>query len=661
MFAMQKLMTVPEEVRDRAWVLEALQEAVELELSTVAPYLYALWSIDPDRDPDAVAGMLKLIAVQEMLHMGLASNLLAGLGASPLIASRVPIYPGKLKAGVHADLTVGLEPLTKTLLLKAFMVIEEPEKIVAEEPDFKPTYDKLISTFYNAIKAAISKEELSFDTVRQIDLRDFFFDGSPGPVSTPGEANAVIDFILQQGEGAGGNPFEADPDVPSHFYLFGELFHGRKLTRKAPFTYTGTEVRMPELRLTVSNPTPAPEHAAFNQAFSDMLRELERAWQMPPDPEALSDAIFSKMVQLTTLAKELITVYKTGPTFQHVSAVQPVELALAAAETVRLAANRFTQVKQILDDSVQGEDIGAHGPFWRGLTRDQFIAKKVFGRALVVVGDGPGSNLVKALRGLSPFGSDTGTSGAIFRRMPAGRPPVGVAEIEIIEAWINDGCPDDPPPPALARLSFTTGAAFTAEQHNAFWREFDDWSMFRAGAEVQEAEGAVFDFAGAWFAYAKDATQEAQWLAAARQPVVEAAARMLSTRQVQTVESHYGTPLPLLALLDSFQQFGADTLPTDPLRPVDPRHRMNGAALWFIWGAFAEACITLGISTDFWLFLTRAILCGLLSDGVFRGRFTVNGFSATPEGKLAILAHVQQLAADDLQVEVRQRFAESGL
>jgi hypothetical protein len=88
---------------------------------------------------------------------------------------------------------------------------------------------------------------------------------------------------------------------------------------------------------------------------------------------------------------------------------------------------------------------------------------------------------------------------------------------------------------------------------------------------------------------------------------------------------------------------------------------MNGAALWFIWGAFAEACITLGISTDFWRFLTRAILCGLLSDGVFRGRFTVNGFSATPEGKLAILAHVQQLAANDLQVEVRQRFAESGL
>lgn len=660
MFAMQKLMTVPEKVRDRSWVLEALQEAVELELSTVSPYLYAGWSIDPARDPDAVAGMLRHIAVEEMLHMGLACNLLAGLGGSPLIASRVPIYPGKLKAGVHADLIVGLEPLTKDLLLKAFMVIEEPETIVAEDPVFKPTGDKLISTFYSAIKAAISKETLSFDPAGQLDLRGFF-GGSPGPVSTPDEANNVIDFILQQGEGSGGNPFDADPNVPSHFYLFGELFHGRKLTQTPPFTYTGNEVHLPELRLTVGNPAPAPEHAAFNQAFSDMLRELERAWQAPPDQGALSNAIFSQMFQLTTLAEELMTVHKTGPTFQYVPAVQPVALALAVAEAVPVAANRFTQVKQILDDSVQGEDIGAHGPFWRGLSRDQFVAKKVFGRALVVVGDGPGSNLVKALRGLSPFGSDTGTSGAIFRRMPAGRAPVDAAAIDAIEAWINDGCPDDPPPPAPVWLSFTTGAAFTAEQHNAFWREFDDWSMFRATEEVQEAEGAVFDLAGPWFAYAKDATQEAQWLAAARQPVVEAAARMLSARQVQTVESHYGTPLPLLALLDSFQQFGADTLPTDPLRPVDPLHRMNGAALWFIWGAFAEACTTLGISRDFWLFLTRAILCGLLSDGVFRGRFTVNGFSATPEGKLAILAHVQQLAADDLLVEVRRRFAESGL
>ena len=226
MFALQKLMTVPEEVRDRSWVLEALQEAVELEFSTVPPYLYAMWSIDPDRDPDKAASVLRRIAVQEMLHMGLACNLLAGLGVTPLIASRVPVYPSKLKAGVHADLTVGLEPLARPLLLAAFMVIEEPEKIVAEEKDFQPTGDKLISTFYKAIQEAISKDGLSFDPANQIDLSSFFFDGLvPVPVTTAAEANATIDFILQQGEGSGGSPFEADPDNPSHFYAFGELFH----------------------------------------------------------------------------------------------------------------------------------------------------------------------------------------------------------------------------------------------------------------------------------------------------------------------------------------------------------------------------------------------------------------------------------------------------
>ena len=79
--------------------------------------------------------------------------------------------------------------------------------------------------------------------------------------------------------------------------------------------------------------------------------------------------------------------------------------------------NRFEKVKQILDDSVGGEDIGQHGPFWRGTTREQFVVKRVFGQQLVVVGDGAGSKLVMALKGEAPFGSDVGTSGAFFRRI----------------------------------------------------------------------------------------------------------------------------------------------------------------------------------------------------------------------------------------------------
>ena len=53
--------------------------------------------------------------------------------------------------------------------------------------------------------------------------------------------------------------------------------------------------------------------------------------------------------------------------------------------------NRYERVIQILDTAIGGPDvgIGAHGAFWRGLTRDQFVAKRVFGQDVVQVGQGP--------------------------------------------------------------------------------------------------------------------------------------------------------------------------------------------------------------------------------------------------------------------------------
>jgi len=96
---------------------------------------------------------------------------------------------------------------------------------------------------------------------------------------------------------------------------------------------------------------------------------------------------------------------------------------------------RFAHVVDILENAVNGEDIKApHRNFWRGQTLDQFVALKILGQQLVVSGDAAKSALVKALRGNAPFGSDVvpRPPGAIFRRMPAGRPPVPEASIAFI-------------------------------------------------------------------------------------------------------------------------------------------------------------------------------------------------------------------------------------
>lgn len=103
---------------------------------------------------------------------------------------------------------------------------------------------------------------------------------------------------------------------------------------------------------------------------------------------------------------------------------------------------KFAEIQKLLDDAIGNAEIGEHGAFWRGITRDQFVAKRVFGRTVVIPGDGDGSNLVKAFRGEAPFGSDIGTPGGTIKRMPSRMKPVSPEDIARIVDWIDNGCPD---------------------------------------------------------------------------------------------------------------------------------------------------------------------------------------------------------------------------
>src|SRR5262249_1086771 len=106
---------------------------------------------------------------------------------------------------------------------------------------------------------------------------------------------------------------------------------------------------------------------------------------------------------------------------------------------------RFTKVTEILETAVNGQIIKAQGNFWPGKLLPEFIALKIFGQTLIGPGKAADSAIIKAMRGLAPFGSDETPRppGAFFRRMPAGRPPVPDDSIAFIAQWINDGCPDD--------------------------------------------------------------------------------------------------------------------------------------------------------------------------------------------------------------------------
>jgi hypothetical protein len=113
---------------------------------------------------------------------------------------------------------------------------------------------------------------------------------------------------------------------------------------------------------------------------------------------------------------------------------------------------RFERVLEILDRVVGGATapVGFHGPCWRGTSRDDFDAKPIFGLPLFQVGNSATSNLVKALKGKTPFGAKQGNDEADFNRMQSGMPPVSTEDIAFIQTWIDEGCSKDDVPAGVA-------------------------------------------------------------------------------------------------------------------------------------------------------------------------------------------------------------------
>ena len=104
-----------------------LQAALQLEHSTIPPYLTALASIKFSYNL-AIQNVLKEIVVQEMMHMALVANILNAIGGQPSLYSKefIPRYPSRLPGGVQPDLIVPIEKVSLGLIRNIFMKIEQP-------------------------------------------------------------------------------------------------------------------------------------------------------------------------------------------------------------------------------------------------------------------------------------------------------------------------------------------------------------------------------------------------------------------------------------------------------------------------------------------------------------------------------------------------------
>lgn len=282
-----ELLSLPRAEHDLEWLKESLQAAVKLEFATLPPYLAAYWSVKDEVSPVALS--LREIFREEMLHMGLACNMLTALGRVPQLNTRdaVPVYPGPLPGGVNPKLIVPLGGLTKDLLA-IFMEVEFPEEGPVEHEDGGDREVPTIGDFYTAIQQA-------FDTLQPALSLDRQLEGPLG-LRRIGTLDAVRDgitLIKRQGEGSKVSPEDTGPSDLAHFYRFGEMFHGKRLLRDpatGEFHFNGPDLPFPEVfpmalvpeggyrREDVTDEV-ARLLEQFDRDYTMMLGQLQTAWE----------------------------------------------------------------------------------------------------------------------------------------------------------------------------------------------------------------------------------------------------------------------------------------------------------------------------------------------------------------------------------------------
>jgi hypothetical protein len=210
-------------------VRELLQIAIELEHSTIPPYLYALYSLGTT-DNQTAAEIIRSVVLQEMLHLHLAANVLNAIGVSPIIASEslLPKYPGPLPGLVEHQLIVHLAPCSIEVLRDTFLVIEQPEDPLNFRALAVGGAPVTIGQFYRGISEAIvqiGKKAFTGDPNRQVVDPTGFGIG----VYDVASAQKAIDIVAEQGEGTSISPEEKYGSDYAHYYRFAEIVMGKQL------------------------------------------------------------------------------------------------------------------------------------------------------------------------------------------------------------------------------------------------------------------------------------------------------------------------------------------------------------------------------------------------------------------------------------------------
>ena len=352
---------LPKRIQTVADLHVYLYAAMQLEHATIPPYLMALYSIKPGTNSDATH-ILRVVVVEEMLHLTLAANLMNAVGGKVDLTKPdfVPCYPAHLPDG-EQDFAVGLEPFSEKAI-ETFLQIERPEKPMGKRLTTRPrcTTTQLgmtsedtgyysIGEFYQEIERGILElhdkvGDKLFSGKRGDQVGPEYYYSGGGQVHEVFNletAKLAIRLIIEQGEGVGGAIYEHSAGHElAHYYRFQQLVAKRYYQPgDEPDAPTGPEVTVdwdavyrfkPNVRLADLEGDRELHAAAidFNEAYAAFLRLLTQAFG--GHPSMLIDAV-PEMFKLRKKIERLLHNPLPGDATLH--AAPTFEMAAAKAPT----------------------------------------------------------------------------------------------------------------------------------------------------------------------------------------------------------------------------------------------------------------------------------------------------------------------------------------
>lgn len=354
-------------IQDRYQLLYLLNEAAELEHGACCAYLFAAWSLKTDPaeglPPERVAmvaawkATIEHIAVQEMMHLALVTNLLTALGGAPHLDR--PNFPQR---SLYApEIQLALTPITEQTL-ERFLYFERPEGLdlsdLARDVDVSgprvpsvigpgivpaPQDFSSIGQLYRGIERGLhhladryGEAQLFVGAPRAQATRRYFRFPAQLPelisVSDLASAQRAIETIVEEGEGARGAWQDA------HFGRFVTMLKEYRALRAENPTCTPARpvLENPYAQMppgitddmvhvhVIDDPSTAAVIDLFNACYAAMLQLQHRFFMHSAESDAelaiLSQASVGLMGRVLRPLGELLTMLPAGPRYPGMTA-----------------------------------------------------------------------------------------------------------------------------------------------------------------------------------------------------------------------------------------------------------------------------------------------------------------------------------------------------